>query len=208
MRRWISSTIIGLAVLGCATGTDEPWDGFIDTGIPDTVPDVFDTFPDTGPDTGFDTFPDTPVDTFFDPDVDPDRDPDPDPDPDPEPEAPCISGTGSSGGTCNIIDRCGCTSPQWCYWEFDDVACTIIESCISITAGTLPHGSACNPASTTAQCVPGADCLSTDGVTGTCQAWCESDLDCPSGYTCSVPVNVSLGSPCGDLPMPYDACSI
>jgi hypothetical protein len=199
------------ALAACATGTPDPWadTGTTDTGGGDTNFDVPDTgvpdtlVPDTGvPDTGWDT---GAPDSTLDPDADPD------PDPDPEPEAPCVSGTASSGGICNIIDECGCGS-GWCTWNYDSTTCLPYEDCYTVTAGTVTHGGSCDPTGASGvECAPNAGCLSSDGgVTGTCQQWCETDLDCPSSYTCTIPVVVdlsSLGCP-SEVDMPYDACSI
>jgi hypothetical protein len=198
-----SRVLVAAALLcGCATGTNDNYWYDVSTDPSTETADALDTtVPDTVPDTSLDTGFDTPPDTELDPDVDPD--------PDPEPDPGCVSGTAGSGGTCNLIDRCGCTT-GWCGWYIDTTTCAIYETCITATAGTIPHGMSCDPSSTTPVCAPGADCLSSDGgVTGTCQQWCRTDLDCPTGYTCTIPVIVGLSPPCSsETPMPYDACSI
>jgi hypothetical protein len=200
---------ISLLWFGCAKGSPEPiWDVSTE---PDTEPvdapwDVTDAWDVTGEEPAFDvpadtdldgtTDADAPIDIHIDPDVDPDL-----------PEE-CISGTTSTGGTCNVIDKCGC-SVGWCTWDIDTTACTIFETCTTITAGTGTHGSSCDP-SVLGDCAPGLDCLSTDGgVTGTCYQWCRTDVDCPTGHSCTVPVEFTLPDPCTvPVSSPYDACSI
>jgi hypothetical protein len=197
--------IMAFAAAACATGAQEPW-GY-DTGV-DTIPDtsgetVWDV-PDTMiEDTGSDGVLDPVLDSTEDTPVDPDVDPDPDPDPD----AGCVSGTTTYGGTCNIIDRCGCTT-GWCYWDVNPTYCEVFETCVTTTAGTATHGMTCDPTLVNA-CAPGLACLSSDGVTGTCQQWCRTDLDCPTGKTCTVPISFTLPAPCSSTATaPYDCCSL
>jgi len=84
----------------------------------------------------------------------------------------------------------------------------MFEYCITATAGTATHGMACDPTSVSA-CEPGSACLSSDGVTGVCYRWCRTDLDCPTGKSCSTGVSFTATTPCsGTLLPPYDVCTL
>jgi hypothetical protein len=140
--------------------------------------------------------PDSPLDTV-------DIEPEPDIPVEPEVDTgPCF---GLEGGTCNLISNCNCSTGQQCRLYIDPAdACGIIEQCAS-PAGTLPVGSACDPASDL--CAPGSSCT-TDSATGSsnCTEWCVSDLDCSMG-TCTLLITISIPS-CADISLSYSACEI
>ncbi len=226
-----------LALAACTTdfgisGEDTSTDSLEDTGADTSI----DTFHDEGIDTHEDPWSEPPLDSWEDPTtevwtdpwVDPTEDPWTDPigdvvtDPWTDPVADawtdpwtdtgaCEPWTVPAGGTCSIVDQCGCPGGSWCYWTINETLCAIAEMCISDPMpGTVGIGQPCDYSSIV--CAPGLECLD-DGTGASCYQWCRSDLDCDmAGSSCSLSVGGfpgPAGTPCEtmDITFPYNICS-
>lgn len=188
-------------VMGCTTefkdstgdtaqDTSVPTDTSVDTGPPDTAPDPG---PDTPTDTGV---PDTASDT-----VTWDTAPD---------TSDCVPITADKGGTCNILEQCGCPDDTWwCMFGIDFTNCNVIEQCTASEPGTRFVGDLCD-ATASNRCAPGLECLM--DVTGghRCFQYCLSDGDCIlDDETCWMPLDMYGSGPCEGDPMhvPLLLCS-
>jgi hypothetical protein len=158
----------------------------------------------------------TDADVYLDPGREPDVPPDSPPDtvdspsePDVGPpdlidvEPPCDSIT---GGTCSLLEQCGCTPGFACDLGVDPATCTIVETCVA-GSGLTDVEEACTGAG---QCRPGTICLTRlIEETSYCFEWCGDDPDCSvPGRECAITVSTGLPPPCtGTAELPYRVCT-
>lgn len=181
--------LLPLLVLAC--GGDDDGNGDEQDTAVDTVADTaMDTAMDTAADTVIDTAADTAADTAPD-------------------SSGCVSSTAAAGGTCSVLDLCGCDPGQICMMQGVSDDCELYEKCLLGTPGSLPEGAECT---TLADCIPGTICVTYSGEeTGHCYKWCESGADCAEGSDCSVTLTLTPGSgPCAGTPIdtPLNVCSL
>lgn len=183
---------VPLALIACDDGKkDDGQDTALDTVV-DSSPDTsLDTTPDSTPDVTTDTTPDVTTDT--------------------EPDSTgCVSTTAAAGGTCSVLDLCGCDPTQVCMLNGVSDACQLYETCIATAAGSVAVGAECNLAT---DCVPGSICVRYSGEdAGHCYQWCQDSSDCTEpGAECNVSLTLTPSSgACAGTPIttPLNACSL
>ncbi len=125
----------------------------------------------------------------------------------------CIPVTAAIGGSCNIVENCGCAPGSWCSHYSDLSDCSIVEYCRASLPGILSVESDCDTNSPESECTPGTVCMTdgpgSPGDPGHCYEYCLSDDDCSIvGRTCSIELDLSLPPPCGSVAAPFHLCAI
>ncbi len=134
--------------------------------------------------------------------VDPPSEPDAGP-PDVHEEPPCDSIT---GGTCNLVEQCGCYAGFTCSLAVDGDTCVLVEHC---TPG-LGYVDVEEECTEPGQCRRGTICLTRlIEERSYCFEWCGDDSDCSvPGRTCAITVSTELPPPCtGTAELPYRVCT-
>ena len=133
-------------------------------------------------------------------------------------EPPCQSGT--TGGSCNVVDQCGCPGSEICNISSTTATCDWQERCQAWAHGQLDVGDECvlgagDPETGEGCCRTGTLCWSDDplGGVGSCHEWCRDDGDCSvPGALCQVDVGGSFGFQpyCPDVQViaPYRVCTL
>jgi hypothetical protein len=103
----------------------------------------------------------------------------------------CVNGcsVANATSTCVGAPLCGCAAGENCF-EFNNTwACGL--------GGTVPVGGTCTK---NGDCVPGSVCDEKSGGLSICEAYCNPEAPCPTGYSCCqlvlVDSSISSGSTC------------
>ena len=181
-------------LVGCDDGGGNG-DASTDTMTDTTLDTSLDTTPDTTPDTTLDTAADVPPDTAIDTAPD---------------STGCVSPTAAAGGTCSVVELCGCEGTEVCMLQGVSADCQLYETCMAVTPGTVAVGAECTYAT---DCIPGSICVRYSGEEmGHCYQWCRDSSDCiQPGAECNVSLTLTPSAgDCADTPIntPINACSL